>query len=948
MQQQLTALREACASRDVASFPHLAAEFVKLWQPHRAMMETDEAFIDETSIETFAVAFGESDDFSWHALKVSCLLARNDQNTKALLSSGGVAAALAVLRASAHTNSDPAAQLEVSLALLQNVAYSSEGVASILRENGVQAVLHAMRTHAAVAAVQRMGLGVLWNLCDSDEHWVAFLREGPSLVTVLLQTLAHHPNESKIEESVIDMLWDFSSTGDGQAHIIASGGVPPILQVMGSAECADELQKKALSMLWNLTISAAGISALVQHAGVATVLSVMRTHGKSEEVQQNALGVLRNISDAPEGQTGILRAAGLPLLLETMRQHAMCDEIVELSLECLANVAQSSVQHAVALLLEGGVEALHAPRLVNSAAHLRRRLVICLEGASPLLGALMHATTTSSEAKSCIVVALALFTMPPTSVAALDKGSGADGDGSPSAVHRHRRGLASPSGNATWHGAFWPLGGPGGWHEDGVAPAQPHAGPGGGGGGAGGLGGSQHAAGRGAAAASHLGPEPGDANAQSPQRQQAASSAEMGGGGGGSSGGGEADEFLGLWAASLLIDEGGLSHLMQLLAHTDASLRVRAAIGLRHLLSVTAVAEPPSNHHPHPSPRSSAPFPISDDSNVHPRDFIPEPAAVGGGSNGMGGNGGNRPRRGVLPGGWRQAQASGRGVGGVPPPRAASAGPSSMLNPQGGRTPRGPRLSPQAAASAARSEAGSVGGRHANASQGGVGGGVGSLHNSPAATPLSTPSPSQRLHDFAGWLDDEETSDVLFEVEGNKLHAHRIVLLCSKASEVFRAMLRHPMREATSSAAIQVEGISYDVFRLLVSYLYTGEVDVPPHLAAPLLLAAERYMVYPLQLECAHTLVQQALNNDNLWEMLSVAASLSLPAPPEQPPEPSPSEVLRDAAVQFLCDGGADLPRMVGADEFVGFAEELIPRIHELLHARLTFLLRQCKLPYGC
>ena len=161
-------------------------------------------------------------------------------------------------------------------------------------------------------------------------------------------------------------------------------------------------------------------------------------------------------------------------------------------------------------------------------------------------------------------------------------------------------------------------------------------------------------------------------------------------------------------------------------------------------------------------------------------------------------------------------------------------------------------------------------------------------------------------------------------------------------------MLRHPMREATSSAAIQVEGISYDVFRLLVSYLYTGEVDVPPHLAAPLLLAAERYMVYPLQLECAHTLVQQALNNDNLWEMLSVAASLSLPAPPEQPPEPSPSEVLRDAAVQFLCDGGADLPRMVGADEFVSFAEELIPRIHELLHARLTFLLRQCKLPYGC
>ena len=63
-------------------------------------------------------------------------------------------------------------------------------------------------------------------------------------------------------------LWDFSSTGDGQAHIIAAGGVPPILSVMGAACADDDLQKKALSMLWNLTISAAGISALVQHAGI--------------------------------------------------------------------------------------------------------------------------------------------------------------------------------------------------------------------------------------------------------------------------------------------------------------------------------------------------------------------------------------------------------------------------------------------------------------------------------------------------------------------------------------------------------------------------------------------------------------------------------------------------------------------------------------------------------
>ena len=416
-------------------------------------------------------------------------------------------------------------------------------------------MLHAMRTHAASAAVQRVGLGVLWNLCDSDEHWVAFLREGPSLVTVLLATLAHHPDEPRIEESVIDMLWDFSSTGDGQAHIISAGGVPPILGVMGAA-CHDEdedddLQKKALSMLWNLTISAAGISVLVQHAGVATVLEVMRSHSAAEEVQQNALGVLRNISDAPEGQAGILRAGGLPLLLETLRQHATCDEIVELSLECLANVCQASVQHGIALLLEGGLEALRAPPLLGSAAPLRRRLAYSLEGAAPLLGALLHASTTSSEAKACIVVALAFFTLPPTAPA---PASAAEG--------RSPRSLGgSANGAHGWHGAFWPLGGPGGWHEDGSGPHDES---------------NTQAAGRG-------GVDVGSSGGPSPRRHAA------GGGAGGESGG---DAFVGAWAATLLLEEGGLSHLMHMLAASESSLRTRAAAGVMHLLSVTAALEP--------------------------------------------------------------------------------------------------------------------------------------------------------------------------------------------------------------------------------------------------------------------------------------------------------------------------------------------------------------------
>ena len=87
------------------------------------------------------------------------------------------------------------------------------------------------------------------------------------MVAVLLSTMQQHPSNKVIEESVIDMLWDVSSTSDGQAHIISEGGVPLILRVMRVHEADDEVQKKALSMLWNLTISAAGISSVVAHEG---------------------------------------------------------------------------------------------------------------------------------------------------------------------------------------------------------------------------------------------------------------------------------------------------------------------------------------------------------------------------------------------------------------------------------------------------------------------------------------------------------------------------------------------------------------------------------------------------------------------------------------------------------------------------------------------------------
>ena len=180
---QLSALRDALESGESDVFCAKAAAFVDMWQGGREQMESHPAFVDGLLVAALVDSF-QAAAVSWHALKLACLMARADANALALLRCGGVAATLAALEgADEHCPQQEGTEarvqlVEVALALLQNVAYSSEGVACILNEGGVSLVLRAMRQFAPIAEVGKNGLGVLWNLCDSDDHWSAFLQAG--------------------------------------------------------------------------------------------------------------------------------------------------------------------------------------------------------------------------------------------------------------------------------------------------------------------------------------------------------------------------------------------------------------------------------------------------------------------------------------------------------------------------------------------------------------------------------------------------------------------------------------------------------------------------------------------------------------------------------------------------------------------------------------------------
>lgn len=66
-------------------------------------------------------------------------------------------------------------------------------------------------------------------------------------------------------------------------------------------------------------------------------------------------------------------------------------------------------------------------------------------------------------------------------------------------------------------------------------------------------------------------------------------------------------------------------------------------------------------------------------------------------------------------------------------------------------------------------------------------------------------------------------SDIKLRVENQVVYGHRL-LLCL-LSEKFRAMLGNGMLESTAEE-IEIADIRYDVFMILLKFMYTGEVEL--------------------------------------------------------------------------------------------------------------------------
>jgi len=138
----------------------------------------------------------------------------------------------------------------------------------------------------------------------------------------------------------------------------------------------------------------------------------------------------------------------------------------------------------------------------------------------------------------------------------------------------------------------------------------------------------------------------------------------------------------------------------------------------------------------------------------------------------------------------------------------------------------------------------------------------------PPSAPLSDEEPtSSVIKDLEKLFNNRSGTDVCFIIEEKEIKAHKLIL--STTSPVFAAMVESGMKESLENH-VEINDIAPDIFEALLRFVYTDRVDLNQVNVQDLLVAANKYMLSLLKLDCQKFLSER-LTTENCSEMLALA-----------------------------------------------------------------------------
>lgn len=133
--------------------------------------------------------------------------------------------------------------------------------------------------------------------------------------------------------------------------------------------------------------------------------------------------------------------------------------------------------------------------------------------------------------------------------------------------------------------------------------------------------------------------------------------------------------------------------------------------------------------------------------------------------------------------------------------------------------------------------------------------------------------PSTLITDLSSMVGDETLSDVKFIVENRVIPAHKLMLMrCS----YFQALFLGQMRESQMDT-IRLPEVRYDIFVVILEYLYTDRVAISLDDAMEIFQAADLFGIHRLKTICEKRMLQ-SITVDNAAELFHAADTYSASA----------------------------------------------------------------------
>uniref|UniRef100_A0A914QL42 BTB domain-containing protein n=1 Tax=Panagrolaimus davidi TaxID=227884 RepID=A0A914QL42_9BILA len=157
-------------------------------------------------------------------------------------------------------------------------------------------------------------------------------------------------------------------------------------------------------------------------------------------------------------------------------------------------------------------------------------------------------------------------------------------------------------------------------------------------------------------------------------------------------------------------------------------------------------------------------------------------------------------------------------------------------------------------------------------------------YSPPSKVPKDKFKPKRNIHDMQLQrfelfkAQDVETGlfDVAFEIDGKKIHAHKLMLICS---EPLTSMLSDRWCNKDAEA-VKIEAYSYENFYQFLCFLYSGQCDLTQENAFLLADMSEFYGIPTLKGYCDEWLSKrkEVINEKNVYELVEFAQRYSLEA----------------------------------------------------------------------